>query len=86
MVIINSNIGFFFFLNNQVDITLRQLIRDFIHVHLVCKFQAGLIKSKRVMLIIKSTRSYGPIWPGFELIRNFIPSSCLQVSERSDQN
>ena len=33
-----------------------KLIRDFIHVHLICKFQEDLIKTEWVMLMTKSNR------------------------------
>ena len=37
------------------------LVRDFIHVHLICKFQENLIKNEWLMLMIKSNRGFSAI-------------------------
>ena len=61
-----------------------ELAWDFVHVHLICKFQEHPIKAEWVTLMTKSNRSFFSsqgditlkinylIWPVFELVRNFI--------------
>ena len=39
---------------NNLIWTVLEFIQDFIYVHLTCKFQDDPIKTKRVMLMIKS--------------------------------
>ena len=75
-----------------------EFIKDFIHVHLICKFQDDLIKTEQVMLMIKYNKGFfinqgdvtqktnDPIWPGFKLSRFHPCPLYLQVSEGSDQN
>ena len=41
---------------NKLIWTVCDIFRDFIHVHLIHKFQKDLIKTERVMLIAKSNR------------------------------
>ena len=61
-----------------------EFYKDFIHVHLICKFQDDSIKSELVILMIKSNIDFfntqgnenqnqnDPTWPGFQLIPDFI--------------
>ena len=60
-----------------------ELFRDFIHVHLIRKFQEHPIKTEQVTLMTKSSRDFfssqgdvtkmnNPIWPVFELVQDFI--------------
>ena len=60
-----------------------KLVWDFIHVHLICKFQEDLIKTEWVSLMTKSeaffSKSRGHnskindlIWPVFKLVQDFI--------------
>ena len=64
MLMTKSNRGFF---SCQGKVTLRlmirsdqflQLIRDFIHVHLMSEFQEDLIKNESVVLMTKSNRGF----------------------------
>ena len=78
------------FFSNQGDVALRlfdpiwqvfQIVRDFIHVHLICKFQEHPIKPEWVTLS-QSLRLFSnqgdeikfnnPIWPVFKLFQDFI--------------
>ena len=61
-----------------------ELVRVFIHVHLICKFQEDPIKTEQVMMMTKSNRGFfsnqknvilkinDPICQGFKNIRDFI--------------
>ena len=88
MLMSKSNRNFF---SNQEDVnskisdpiwTVLELIQDFSHVPLICKFQEALIKTKQVMLMTKPksgvfssqgkvTKINDLIWPVFK-IRVFI--------------
>ena len=67
MLMIMSNSGIF---SNQRNDTLRQIIpiwpgfeiiRDCIHVHLICKFKEDPIKTEQVMLMTKSNSFFSAI-------------------------
>ena len=56
-----------------------ELIKDFIHVHLICKFQEDLIIIEQVMLMTNFQQSRNitqkinnPIWPVFGSVWDFI--------------
>ena len=72
--------------NSKINDPIRPLfkiVRDFIYVHLSCKFQVVLIKAEGVMVMTKSIRSFfqqsrkynskinDPIWPDFKLVQEF---------------
>ena len=73
-----------------------ELVRDFILIHSICKFQENPIKTERSMLISKPIRCFfsnqgevkicEPLASFWTCSRFYPCASYLQVSGRSDQN
>ena len=63
MLMTKSNIGFFVYQGDITEINnliwpVLELIQDFIHAPLICKFQEDPVKIEQVMLMTKSNRGF----------------------------
>ena len=57
-----------------------EVVRDFIHVHLICKFQEHPVKTER-----DSKINY-PIWLVFKRVRDFIHVQFQEVPIKTERN